>query len=125
MTRVSKGQHQPIGDLSAAAAAAGANLFKVDQGGLDELKMTLTQLLTLISANLGTATADDLTVSSITISSLTAALSAGTFSTTGQTSGAVAAVTSGVNYGLATKGQLEFLISTVLNNKTICDELRS
>ena len=126
MTRVSKATHNPIDTLSAAAAAAGTDLFRVDQLGLDELKMTLAQLATFMSSNLGSPTMDDITVSSISITSLTAAGSAMTFSTTGQTSGAVAAVTSSAgSWGFASKGQVEFLVEEVKNHRAVLDELRS
>jgi len=117
-------------DLRKLNAGSSASLTDIIPAliGSEVQRLTLTQIATLIAANLGTAVADDLTLSSITISSLTAALSAGTFSTTGQTSGAMGAVASSSSsniYGLATKGQMEFLLTTVLNNKTAIDEIRS
>lgn len=126
MTRTSKGIHQALDKLDDAATLAGAHLLRINQGGIDEFSATLTQLVTFLgSLNLGSVTFDDITVSSMTISALNAAGSAMTFTTTGQTSGAVAAVTSGVNFGFATKGQIEFIIETVKNNKAAIDILRS
>ena len=126
MVRTTKGVHQPISKLPAASAAAATDIIRSDQGGLDEVKMTLAQLATFLSTNLGTATFDDITVSTVTLTDLIAGGSAMTFTVTGQTSGAIAAVTSNSNsFGFATKGQIEFIIETVKNNKAAIDELRS
>ncbi len=127
MTGINEGVKKPIADLPSAAAAAAANLIRASQSG-SEVQMTLTQLLTLIKSDLGTMTADDITVSSMTISGLTGALSAFTFTTTGQTSAAIGAVTSAdaTNaWCFASKGQIEAVIEAIKNNKTAIDELRS
>ena len=165
MTRLSKALHQPITDLASAAAASLSDVLRTDQGGTDELSMTLSQIRTLFAGALGSVSATNINTSSLTISSLltvantsadnisvssltvntkmtspilsandintssltvsilTSALSAMTFTTTGQTSGVIAAITSGVNYGTATKGQFEFLIETVKDLKANMDRL--
>ena len=124
MTKIDAGEHKPIADLSASAAAAAADLIRASQSGA-EVQMTLTKLITLIKSDLGTMTADDITVSSMTISALTAAGSAMTFTATAGTDGTIGAVTSGVNFGFAAKAEIEFLIETVKNNKAQIDILRS
>ena len=124
MTKVDAGQHKPIDDLAAASAAASGNLLRASQSGV-EGQLTLAQLATLIQGDLGTAVADDITVSSMTISSLTAAGSAMTFTATAGTDGTLGAASSGVNFSFSTKAEFEFLVETVKNNKTVLDELRS
>ena len=125
MTRIDTGAHLPIEDLASAATAVAGDLLRTKQSALSEKQMTMTQVAAFCAANLGTAIADDITVSSVTISSLTAALSAATFTTTGQTSAAIAAVTTSTPWGFASKGQIEALIELAINNKAAIDELRS
>jgi hypothetical protein len=124
MTLIDAGAHKPINDLPAASAAAAANLLRTSQSGT-EGQLTLTQLITLVSADIGTAVADDITVSSMTISSLTAGLSAASYTLTGQTSAAAGTVLATSGWGFATKGQAEAFIALILNNETAIDELRS
>ena len=136
MTRVSAGEHQSIESLADAAAASLSDILRVNQGGLDEFEMSLSQVAVLIRANGGSSVFDNIVTSSITasnllttsniiISGLTAGLSAASYTLTGQTSAAFATVTSGVNFGMQTKGQFEALIALVLNNEAAIDELRA
>ncbi len=73
--------------------------------------------LTLIAGIMNTALGDAISATG---------LPAMTFTTTGQTSGVIAAVVStAASWGTATKGQLEFLITTIEENKAAIAEIRA
>ena len=110
MTRISKGQHTAIDSLGDAAAASMSDLLRADQGGLNELKMTLSQVATLFRDNLETL--------------MVTTHSAASFTTTGQTSAAFGAVTSNANsFGMASKGQMEGLLTLAIDNKRRLDAI--
>jgi len=111
MSRVAEREHTPIASLKAAAAAAAANLMRIDQDGTDELKMTLTQLITLVTTT--------------HFGGIAAAGSAMTFTATAGTDGVIGAVTSANGFGFGAKAELEFLIETVKANKAAIDVLRA
>ncbi len=125
MSEINQAAYEKTDKLTAAATSAGADFVLSNQSGKDR-KMTVTQLATFMSTNLGSPTVDDLTTSSMTLTGATAGLSAFTFSVTGQTSAAMGAVTSAAGaWGFATKGQIEALVEAVKNNKAVIDEIRS
>lgn len=125
MTKIDVGTHEPVADLTTAAALATANIFRVGQGS-DEKKSTLTQLTTFMETAMSNITATLLSVASVNITGLSGLGSAMTFTVTGATTGALGAVTSGDGngFGFDSLADAEYLIAEVLRHKTILSQIK-
>jgi hypothetical protein len=104
--------YKSVQKLNTGSAAALTDLIPALQGN-EVRSLTLTQISALLNTTLGAA------ITATTLSAMT-------FTTTGATDGAIAAITSASSsWGLAYKGELEFLIETVKENKAAIAEIRA